>query len=97
MSEKKPVVYILASKRNGTLYTGVTSNLSRRVSEHRNDTVEGFTKNTAYILWCISSFMPTCARQLLKRNRFEKWERPWKLRLIEKDNPGWRDLAEALW
>jgi len=77
MQEKRPAVYILASKRNGTLYTGVTSDLSRRVGEHKNDV--------------------DMRSAIIREKQIKKWNRAWKLELIEKDNPEWRDLAEELW
>ncbi len=89
-------VYIIASKRNGTLYTGVTSNLPKRIYEHKNGAVEGFTqKYDVHILVyyeCGESIESAIARE----KQLKKWNRKWKLNLIETENPGWRDLYEDL-
>lgn len=90
--EKQGYVYILASKRNGTLYTGVTSDLVRRVWEHRNGAVGGFTKEyNVKLLVHVECF--TCIEDAIRREKaIKKWYRKRKLELIEKDNPGWQDL-----
>ncbi|MBT8419510.1 MAG: GIY-YIG nuclease family protein [Gammaproteobacteria bacterium] len=93
---KQPSVYILASRRNGTLYIGVTSDLPRRVWEHRNDWFEGFTKK--YQVHCLVYFeqyqnMPDA---IAREKQLKKWYRGWKLALIEKTNPNWRDLWEEI-
>ncbi|NHZ87083.1 MAG: GIY-YIG nuclease family protein [Planctomycetia bacterium] len=92
--EKSYYVYILASKRNGTLYTGVTNNLERRVYEHKNKLVKGFTKkyNVHKLVYYEETNEVNAA--LLYEKRIKKWNRAWKIRLIEKDNPEWKDLAE---
>ena len=91
---KKPHVYILASKRNGTLYTGVTSNLAQRVEQHKNDAVDGFTRHYGVhlLVWCEEhdSMVSAIARE----KAIKKWHRSWKLCLIEEMNPTWRDLSE---
>nr|VFJ48373.1 MAG: putative endonuclease [Candidatus Kentron sp. DK] len=89
---KLPTVYLLASKRNGTLYVGVTGDLIRRVWEHRNNMLEGFTKK--YHVHRLVYFeqhqdMPTA---IAREKQLKKWPRAWKLALIEKDNPDWEDL-----
>ena len=85
-------VYLLASKRNGTLYAGVTNDLIRRVWEHKNDVVEGFTKRYSVhrLVWfeCTESVHAAITRE----KQIKKWNRAWKLELIEKTNPEWRDL-----
>jgi len=93
---KSYYVYILASKRNGTLYIGVTDDLTRRVSEHKNAAVEGFTKkyriHTLVYLEQTSDILSAIQRE----KQLKKWRRKWKLALIEKDNPTWRDLYDDL-
>ncbi len=97
MQEKHRAVYILASNRNGTLCTGVTSDLSRRVGEHRNDAVEGFTKRYGVHRLVYFEFHGDMRSAIIREKQIKKWNRAWKLELIEKDNPEWRDLAEELW
>ena len=85
-------VYILASKRNGTLYIGVTNNLIRRVYEHKNDLTSGFTKKygvhqLVYYEQC-DDIVPAIQRE----KRLKKWNRQWKIEFIEKENPEWNDL-----
>ncbi|MCF8052826.1 MAG: GIY-YIG nuclease family protein [Desulfobacterales bacterium] len=95
--EKQPAVYILASKRNGTLYIGVTSNLVKRVWEHKNDNVEGFTEkyNVHRLVWY--ELHESMESALVRKKRLKGWKRQWKLELIENNNPDWRDLyAEIL-
>jgi len=85
-------VYILASKRNGTLYIGVTGNLIKRVYEHKNGIVEGFTqKYNVHVLVYYEKYGNV--RNAIKREKhLKKWNRKWKLNLIEKENPNWDDL-----
>ena len=87
-------VYILASKRNGTLYTGVTNNLERRIYEHKNNLIEGFTKR--YNVHKLVYYEETndINDALLFEKKIKKWNRVWKIRLIEKENPHWKDIAE---
>jgi putative endonuclease len=89
---KQPAVYILASKRNGTLYTGVTSDLVKRVWEHKNDMVEGFTDiyGVHRLVW----YEPhdTMESAIKREKCIKEWKRAWKLRLIESVNPDWQDL-----
>ncbi len=87
-------VYILSNKRNGTLYIGVTNNLERRIFEHKNNLIEGFTKR--YNVHKLVYYEETndIKEALLFEKRLKKWNRAWKIRLIEKDNPQWKDLAE---
>jgi putative endonuclease len=89
-------VYILASRRNGTLYTGVTSDLIRRVWEHKHDLVEGFTKKYRVhrLVWYEVAESPEAA--IAREKQLKSWRRAWKLTLIESSNPEWRDLYEDL-
>jgi putative endonuclease len=94
--EKQPAVYILASKRNGTLYIGVTSDLTKRVWEHKNDLVEGFTKRYGVhrLVW----YEPhESMESAIKREKsIKEWKRVWKLELIESANPDWEDLYHKI-
>ena len=90
--EHRYFTYILASRRNGTLYTGVTGNLAGRVAEHREALREGFTrKYGVHILVWFEEFADV-HDAILREKRIKKWRRAWKLELIEKSNPGWTDL-----
>ncbi len=97
---KQAAVYILASKRNGTLYIGVTSDLSQRVWQHKNDNVAGFTRKYSvhqlvyYELHCEMCAAIMREKQLKAWKR--AWKRAWKLRIIEELNPDWRDLWEDI-
>ena len=90
--EKQPAVYILASKRNGTLYIGVTSDLTKRVWEHKNGMVEGFTKryNVHRLVWY--EIHESMESAITREKRIKEWKRAWKLELIEGANPEWEDL-----
>ena len=92
----QPCVYIMASRRNGTLYTGVTSDLIQRVHEHREGVVPGFTSKHAVkrLVWFEQH--STMDHAITREKRIKKWFRVWKLELIERDNLGWADLAEDL-
>ena len=92
----QPCVYILASKRNGTLYTGVTSNLVSRVHLHRAGTIRGFTSKYGVKLLMWFEEHATMDSAITREKRIKKWNRAWKLQLIETSNPDWRDLAEDL-
>jgi putative endonuclease len=96
LMEKHPAVYILASKRNGTLYTGVTSDLLRRVWEHKNDLAEGFTKQYSVHDLVYYETCDDMTSAINREKQIKKWNRRWKLELIEKCNPDWRDLYEEL-
>jgi putative endonuclease len=89
---KQPAVYILASRRNGTLYVGVTSDLIRRVWEHRQGQVEGFTKKYGVHRLVYYELHTSMAEAILREKHLKKWKRAWKVELIEKENPQWRDL-----
>jgi putative endonuclease len=88
----QPAVYILASQRNGTLYTGVTSDLSKRTWEHKNDSAEGFSKRYGVHLLVYFELHPDMLSAITREKQIKKWNRAWKIRLIESINPGWRDL-----
>lgn len=92
----QPCVYILASKRNGTLYVGVTSDLLKRIWQHKNDLVEGFTKKYKVhdLVWY--EIVDDMASAILREKQIKEWKRQWKLELIEKLNPYWNDLYPSI-
>ena len=93
-AEFSPTVHILASSRNGTLYIGVTSDLVKRVFQHRTGAFKGFSaKYTIHRLVWFEQHA-TMEHAIQREKRLKKWDRAWKLRLIEERNPDWRDLAE---
>lgn len=94
--DKQPVVYILARKRNGTLYIGVTSNLAKRVWEHKNDLVEGFTKKYGVHSLVYFEQFGDMVSAIAREKQLKKWNRAWKIRLIENENPEWKDLYDGL-
>jgi putative endonuclease len=89
---KQPAVYILASRRNGTLYIGVTSNLVQRVWQHKQDLVEGFTKKYQVHTLVYYEQHGDMVTAITREKQLKKWNRAWKIELIEKQNPTWRDL-----
>jgi putative endonuclease len=93
---KQFYVYILSNKRNGTLYTGVTSDLLKRVYEHKNDFVDGFSKKYGIhnLVWYETHESAEAA--IIREKQIKKWNRKWKLELIDKSNPFWEDLYEKL-
>ncbi len=93
---KQPAVYILASKRNGTLYIGVTSDLIKRIWEHKNNLVAGFTKryDIHFLVWY--ELHESMESALEQEKRMKEWTRAWKMRLIEKVNPTWQDLYQTI-
>ena len=93
---KQFYVYILASQRDGTLYIGVTNDLARRVWEHKTDAVNGFTKKYR-VHWLVWYELADTARAAITREKqLKKWNRVWKLRLIEEMNPDWKDLYDEI-
>ena len=96
MESKTYCVYILASRRNGTLYIGVTSDMLGRVWQHKNDVYEGFTKKYGVhlLVWyeCFDDVLAAIQRE----KTLKKWSRQWKINLIEKTNPSWSDLYGEL-
>jgi putative endonuclease len=89
-------VYILASSRNGTLYIGMTDNLARRIWEHRTGAVPGFTSKYGVKLLVWYELHESRENAFQRERQLKKWNRAWKLALIEKTNPTWRDLYEEL-
>ena len=94
---KQPAVYILASKRNGTLYIGVTSNLANRIEAHRAGAVEGFTKEYGVNLLVYFELHAEMYEAIQREKRLKKWNRAWKIRLIEETNPDWTDLSGQIY
>lgn len=93
---KQSYVYILASKRNGTLYIGVTADLIRRIYEHQNDLVDGFTKKYGVHRLVYYEVFEHIGFAIQRETQMKAWKRAWKIELIEKDNPDWKDLYETL-
>ena len=94
--KKQFFVYILSSQRNGTLYIGVTSNLVKRIWEHKNNQAEGFTrkynvKNLVYF-----EIHDNAESAITREKQIKKWKRAWKIRLIEEKNPDWKDLYDVI-
>lgn len=87
-------VYIMASKRNGTLYTGVTSDLTRRVYQHRHGSIPGFTQKYGCNTLVWFEQHSDIAEAIIREKRIKSWRRAWKLSLIEADNPTWGELLE---
>jgi putative endonuclease len=96
MGNKRPCVYILASGRNGTLYVGVISDLTRRVWLHRSGVVEEYTRDYGVRTLVFAEFHETMEDAILREKRLKKWRRAWKMELIEQHNPQWRDLYDDL-
>jgi putative endonuclease len=96
LSERRGYVYILASKRYGTLYIGVTSDLAKRIWEHKEHIVQGFTKqhDVTNLVWyeCHDSIVAAITRE----KQIKEWRRDWKVNLIQAMNPEWRDLYDDL-
>ena len=88
-------VYIMASQRRGTLYIGVTNNLTKRVYEHKNDMVDGFTKKYGLHRLVHYELARDVSAAILREKQIKKWNRTWKLRLIEEQNPEWVDLYDS--
>ena len=96
LAARIPCVYILASKRNGTLYIGVTSDLVRRVWEHRNDLVAGFSQRYPDASAGLVRAPRDDGSAIVRERRLKEWKRAWKLELIEEENPVWRDLYREI-
>jgi putative endonuclease len=93
---KQPAVYILATRRNGTLYTGVTSDLVKRTIEHKSHAIPGFTKayGVDQLVWFEAH--PTMESAIRREKAIKEWRRAWKLALIERANPCWKDLFDSI-
>ena len=94
--ERRGYVYIMASQRNGTIYVGVTSDLSARAYQHRNEVVEGFTRKYGCRLLVWYEVHDTIEGARYRELQLKKWNRQWKLAEIERMNPDWDDLFETL-
>jgi putative endonuclease len=95
-SDRRACVYILASGRNGTLYVGVTNHIARRSWEHRSEVAEGFTKRYGVHRLVYVEFHATMPDAIVREKQLKKWHRAWKPKLIEENNPQWRDLYDDL-
>ena len=93
---KQPCVYILASRRNGTLYVGVTSNLVQRIWQHKNNFAEGFTKKYCIHLLVWFESHESIESAIGREKAIKEWRRAWKIKLIEEKNPQWCDLYEQI-
>ena len=89
-------VYILASKRNGTLYVGVTNDLVRRIAQHRTGAGASFTRKYGVTRLVHAQSFEDIEYAIAQEKRLKKWPRAWKIRIIEQDNPGWRDLYDDI-
>ena len=92
---KSYYIYIMASQRNGTLYIGVTNDLHRRVYEHANGSVKGFTEKYSVKVLVYFEATESIETAIQREKQLKKWNRAWKLELIEKNNPEWKDLSES--
>jgi putative endonuclease len=89
-------VYIITNKRNGTLYTGVTSELKQRIWKHKEETYEGFSKKYRLKILVWYEVHDNIEEAIRREKQIKKWERKWKLRIIEELNPDWKDLYDSL-
>jgi putative endonuclease len=96
MMIKQPAVYILASKKNGTIYIGVTSDLAKRIWEHKNNLIAGFTKR--YKVHCLVWYElhDKIDAAIEREKNMKEWQRIWEIKLIEKNNPNWNDLYDSI-
>jgi len=94
--DKNFFVYILASKKNGTLYVGVTSNLVQRIWQHKEGVLDGFTKQYDVKDLVYYELHESAESAIRREKRLKEWQRKWKLDLIEKENPKWNDLYHAI-
>ena len=93
---RQPAVYILASQPRGTLYIGVTSDLPRRIEAHRADTADGFTRKHGVKTLVYMESHESMEAAIVREKQLKKWNRLWKIELIEKGNPEWRDLGAEI-
>jgi putative endonuclease len=91
----RPCVYILANHRNGTLYVGVTGDIVQRTWAHKYSGLDGFTRRYGVYLLVYVEFHDTMEAAIVREKQIKKWRRAWKIELIERTNPQWRDLYEA--
>ncbi len=89
-------VYILASKRHGTLYIGITNNLRRRMEEHRLGLGSKFVRQYRVTRWSMLTFLTIPESAIVREKRLKRWNRDWKIRLIEEENLEWRDLSHLI-
>ncbi len=94
--DKTYYIYILASQKNGTLYIGVTKNLTRRVWEHKEGQADGFTKQYAVHMLVYYESYADIRKAIAREKAMKKWKREWKIRRIKEFNPEWKDLYETL-
>jgi putative endonuclease len=94
--EKQPAVYILASQQNGTLYIGVTNDLVKRVWQHKNDMIEGFSKKYAVHKLVYYELHRDMIAAITREKQPKKWNRAWKVELVEEKNPEWKDLWDEI-
>jgi len=93
---KQPAVYILTNRRNGTLYMGVTSDLIKRVYQHKNDFIEGFSKQHNTHLLVYYELHGSMESAITREKQMKEWQRAWKIKLIEEMNPYWNDLYQNI-
>ena len=93
---KQPAIYILASQKNGTLYIGVTGHLQQRVWQHQQEEQEGFTRKYGVHRLVHYELFPTMLEAIAREKQLKKWNRAWKVQLIEERNPNWEDLWEEI-
>ncbi len=94
--QKQYYLYILASKRNGTLYIGITNDLIRRIGEHKSKLIEGFSKKYNVDRLVFFEIYNDVSEAITREKRLKKWNRHWKIKLIEEMNPEWNDLYDDL-
>jgi len=94
--ERQPCVYILASQPHGTLYIGVTSNLRRRLAQHRSGEMAGFTSRYGVYRLVRFEMFGDMEHAILREKQLKRWHRQWKVNLVQSDNPDWHDLAPGL-
>ena len=93
---KLPAVYILANRKHGTLYVGVTSDLVKRIWKHKNDSTEGFTKRYGVHTLVWYEQYETMESAIAQEKAIKEWKRAWKVEIIELSNPEWNDLYDSL-
>ncbi|WP_372684012.1 GIY-YIG nuclease family protein [Desulfosarcina sp.] len=96
MTDQKYYAYIICNKRNGTLYIGITSDLIKRTWQHKNGLVKGFSRQYGLKTLVYFEAYQNVEKAILREKRLKKWNREWKIKLIEKANPGWKDLYQRL-